>query len=79
MSVDEVNNFIDIIIGQYARLCQGKEKPLPFTFWTDLGYKKLPSVTLTEGSMLTDHNCSINWNLTLHQTEIGRLFLIFCL
>ena len=40
---------------------------LPFTFWTDLGYKKLPSVKVTEGSILTDQNCSINWNLYFSQ------------
>jgi len=38
--------------------------PLPFTFWTDLGYKELP-VKITEGSILTEHNRSINWNLSL--------------
>jgi len=37
---------------------------LPFTFWTDLGYKKLPSVKMTEGSFLTEHNRLINWNLS---------------
>ena len=43
---------------------------LPFTFWTDLGYKKLPSVKVTEGSMLTDHNCSINWNLAFYMQTL---------
>ena len=33
---------------------------LPFTFWTDLGYKKLPYVKVTEGSMLTDHKDTQN-------------------
>lgn len=39
-----------------------REKKLPITFWTDLGYKELPSVKTSEGSMFTDHNCLINWN-----------------
>ena len=42
---------------------QAGSKNLPFTFWTDLGYKELPSVKITEGSILTEHNRSINWNL----------------
>jgi len=33
---------------------------LPFTFWTGLGYKEFPSVKITEGSILTEHNRSIN-------------------
>ena len=37
--------------------------PLPITFWTDLGYKELPSVILTKGSIFTENNYSINWNL----------------
>ena len=35
----------------YLVRVKGKAKP-PFTFWTDLGYKKLPSVKVTEGGYL---------------------------
>ncbi|MBQ6711885.1 MAG: hypothetical protein IJN18_06125, partial [Clostridia bacterium] len=35
---------------------------LPFTFWTDLGYKEPPPVILTEGGIFTENNYSINWN-----------------
>jgi len=33
--------------------------PLPITFWTDLGYKELPSVILTEGSSLYPQKTAI--------------------
>ena len=51
----------------YARHQCEREQGLsafPFTFWTDFGYKESPSVKMTEGDMLPDHNYSINWNLT---------------
>lgn len=55
-----------VMLGNYQRFLKMREHGadfLPFTFWTDLGYKELPSVKITEGSILTEHNRSINWNL----------------
>jgi len=47
---------------------------LPFTFWTDLANKQPPFVEMTEGSMLTDHNYSINWNspFSIYQHRSAR-------
>ena len=56
---------LHIIIHQNAPSCKEGGVGLPITFWTDLGYKELPSAKMTEGSIFTEHNRSINWNLTL--------------
>ena len=58
-----------VMLGNYQRFLKMREHGadfLPFTFWTDLGYKELPSVKITEGSILTEHNRSINWNFLKH-------------
>ena len=66
------------LILQSSLLCRDGEEGfvfyLPFYFWTDLGYKELPSVKITEGSILTEHNRSINWNLpfSIYQHRSAR-------
>ena len=35
------------------------------TFWTAFRYKEPPCAEVTEGGMLTDHNCSMKWSLSL--------------
>ena len=38
----------------YVHIFEKQDQELPFTFWTDLGYKEPPSVKMTEGDMLPD-------------------------
>ena len=54
--------------GAGYRQSKSKKGPriLPITFWTDLEYKEIPSVKMTEESIGTEHNRPI-------KLEFGRI------